>query len=93
MNYKKIVSISCIIFRMIELYKRCWQVFFPLFGLFTLGSLQSYIYLFLEGRPYGCLISIILAVMAVICLLIGIIAFIFDVKDSRRKDRERGRLI
>jgi len=69
---------------MLDIYKRCWQAFFPLFAVFLLGALQSYIFL----EDYQIPVTITLLILAVICLIIGITAFVFAIKDGRRKDRE-----
>jgi len=71
---------------MLELHKRCWQVFFPLFAVFLLGGLQVFYYL--GEYKYQELIIVVLFILAVICLIIGINAFVYDIKDARRKERE-----
>jgi hypothetical protein len=72
---------------MLEFSKRCWQVFFPLFAAFLLGSLQSLIWL--NGKWYQNLISISLAFLALVALVIAIIAFVYDIRDIRKKDKEQ----
>ncbi len=79
--------LKCIIQHMLEIYKRSWQVFFSLFGIFLLLALQSYIFL----EDYQIPVTITLLILAVICLIIGIIAFVYDIKDGRQKDKERKR--
>lgn len=76
----------CIIRNMIELYKRCWQVFLPLFAIFLIGILQVFYYL--DEYKYQGVVIAILLILAVICLIIGITAFVYAIKDARRKDRE-----
>jgi len=77
--------IICIIRHMLEIYKQCWKVFFPLFGVFLLGGVQTYIFL----KDYQIPVTITLLILAVICLIIGIIAFVYDIQDAHRKDKER----
>lgn len=72
---------------MLEVYKRSWQVFFPLFGAFVLGAIQTYIFL----KDSQIAVTIILLILAVICLMIGVIALIYDIKDALSKDREKKR--
>lgn len=72
---------------MLEVYKRSWQVFFPLFGAFVLGAIQTYIFF----KDPQIAVTIILLILAAICLIIGIIAFVYDIKDALRKDREKKR--
>lgn len=71
---------------MLEFYKRCWQVFLPLFAIFLVGGLQALFYL--EKYEYQWVIIAILLILAVICLIIGIFALVSAVKDGLRKDRE-----
>ena len=78
--------VRCIIRNMLELSKRCWQVFLLLFALFLLGGLQVFYYL--DEYTYQGVIIAILLILAVIYLIIGIAALVYDFKDARRKDRE-----
>ena len=71
---------------MLELYKRCWQVFLSLFAIFLVGGLQAFY--FLDEYKYQWVVIAILLILAVICLIIGITAFVYAIKDARRKDRE-----
>ena len=71
---------------MLELYKRCWQVFLPLFALFLISGLQAFYYL--DEYKYQWVIIAILLTLAVICLIVGITALIYAIKDGFRKDRE-----
>ena len=71
---------------MLDLYKRCWQVFLPLFALFLVGGLQAFYYL--DEYKYQWVVIAILLILAVICLIIGITAFVYAIRDARRKDRE-----
>jgi len=73
-----------------EFSKRCWQVFFPLFVAFLLGSLQSL--LWLNDKWYQNLVSISLASLALVSLVIAITAFVYDIRDIRKKDKERKNL-
>ncbi len=81
-----LTSLRCIIRNMLELYKRCWQVFLPLFTLFLISGLQAFYYL--DEYKYQWVIITILLILAVICLIIGITAFVYTFKDARRKGRE-----
>lgn len=72
------------ILNMLELNKRCWQVFIPAFVVLLGLSLNAYIWLI----DYRVLITIILLTLAIICLIIGITAFVYDIKDARRQKRE-----
>ncbi len=71
-----------IIYRMLELAKR-W-------GPYFLGASVGW-----TGLGFGCLIqhwqilASILFVLASICLIITIIAFIYDIKDARQKDYKK----
>ena len=76
-----------IIQHMLEVYKRSWQVFFPLFGVFLLGAVQTYIFL----EDYQIPITITLLILAMICIIIGIIVFVYDIKNAHRRDKERKR--
>ena len=69
---------------MLDIYKRCWQVFIPAFVVLLGLSLNASIWL----KDYRVLIATIFLTLAVICLIIGITAFVFAIKDGRRKDRE-----
>lgn len=61
-------------------------ILFPLWCLFAFGSSKLY---FLED--YQIPVTITLLILAVICLIIGIIAFVYYIKDGRQKDKERKR--
>jgi len=69
---------------MLELHKRCWQVFIPAFVVLLGLSLNAYIWLI----DYRVLSTTILLTLAIICLIIGITAFVYDIKDARRQKRE-----
>ena len=69
-----------------EFSKRCWQVFFPLFVAFLLGSLQSL--LWLNDKWYQNFVSISLAFLALVALVISVIAFVYDFKDTRKKEQK-----
>lgn len=87
MNFKKRFNYNSIWFtirRMLELYKRAWQVFFPLFAVFIGLALNGWIFL----KNYHVPITIILLFFALICLVIGIITFVYDIRDARRKDKK-----
>jgi len=71
---------------MIELYKRCWQIFYPLFAVFLLGSLQAYIYL--NNNPHQCLIIVILLLLSALAFIIATFAFVTDFRDAKKKERE-----
>ena len=93
MNFKKRFShnsIWRIMHRMLELYKRSWQVFFPLFAVFICASVQLLIYFpsWLSLKDYKIIILFILLFFALICLVIGIITFVYDIRDARRKDKK-----
>jgi len=69
---------------MLELYKRCWQIFIPAFvGLSGLAVTTWILF-----DDYRIPVTIILLILASVCLVIGIIAFVYDIKDARRKDKE-----
>jgi predicted RND superfamily exporter protein len=70
---------------MLEIYKRSWQVFFPLFGVFLLGAIQAYIFM----EDYQFPVTITLLILATICLIIGMIALICHIRHARRKDKDR----
>jgi len=76
--------IKRIIQHMLEVYKRALQVFFPLFGLFLLGAVQTYIFM----EDYRIPVTIILLILAMISLIIATITFIYHIKDARRNDKE-----
>ena len=71
---------------MLELSKRCWQVFLPLFAVFLLGSLQSPIWL--NGKWYQNLFTILLASLALVAFVIAVIALFHDIRDTLKKDKE-----
>jgi len=74
---------------MIEFYKRWWQVFLPLFAVFGLGSLQAFYYL--DKCSYQWIVITVLFILAIICLIIGIIGFIKVFRDACREEREKKR--
>lgn len=77
------------IHHMLEVYKRCWVVFFPVFVALLALALQALIFL---KNP--ALVTLILLALAMVCLIIGITAFVYDIKDGRKRDRdERNRNI
>jgi len=71
---------------MIEFYKRCWQVFLPLFAVFSLGSLQAFYYLNEYSHQWAVIVSLV--IVAIICLIIGLIGFINTLKDAQKKERK-----
>ena len=71
---------------MLDIYKRCWQVFLPLFAIFLVGGLQAFY--FLDEYKYQWVVIAILLILAVICLIIGISALVYAIKDGLRRDRE-----
>ncbi|MBM3142998.1 MAG: hypothetical protein FJ005_08195 [Chloroflexi bacterium] len=83
---RAIASVWCIICTMLELYKRCWVAFFPIFAVCMGLALQAYIWL--DNKPYQYTAIIIFLLMAIIALIIGIIAFVYDIQYCRRKDKE-----
>jgi len=78
-----------IIQRMLEVYKRSWQVFFPIFASLVLGAVGALI--LLDGKTCQNPVLILVGILAVVAFVIGIIAYISDIKDGLRKDRERKR--
>jgi hypothetical protein len=80
-----LVAQKGIIHRMIEFYKRCWVVFLPLFSVLLLGAIQTWIML----EKYRDIATFILLISAGICLIIGIVAFICDFGDARKKEYDK----
>ena len=76
----------CIIRRMLELYKRTWQVFFPVFAALLLGAVGNIIWL--NDKWYMPLIAIVLGILALIFLVMATMGYIYDYRDARRKDKE-----
>lgn len=83
----------CIIYKlwpriqmMIELYKRCWQVFYPLFAVFIGLALQ--VEVFLEEWYYQCLTIIILLSVSALAFIIATFAFVSDIREARKKERK-----
>lgn len=71
---------------MLDFARRTWKIFIPAFAVLIVGSVSALIWL--DGKWYHYLISISLAILALIALIIGLIAFIYDFKDTHRKDKE-----
>ncbi len=75
------MNLKRIIWRMLEIYKWAWRVFFPLWASFLIASALTY-----AGKL--CLIALILLILAIICLIIAIATITYHIKDARRKERE-----
>ena len=73
--------------RMLELAKR-WGPYFLGAFVASLGlSLQAYI--FLDGKCYQFTLIATFMVIAVLCLAMAAIAFVYDFREARRKDYEQ----
>ena len=79
--------VRCIIQRMRDFARRVWSICLSLFGVFLIGSLQALI--FLNDKSYQFLVSISLIILALICLVIGVVMLIYDFKTTRRKDSQQ----
>ncbi len=75
LHWKRIIK------RMLELYTWSWRIFLPMFASFSLGSIAAYI-----GKQH--LIALISLLLAMICLIIGVLSYIKCIREARRKDRE-----
>jgi hypothetical protein len=73
-----------IICRMLDFYRRTWQVFFGLFGALLLGAIQ--IVVWLNDQWYMPLMAISVSILALICLMMALIGYINDYRDARRKE-------
>jgi uncharacterized membrane protein len=67
-----------------EIARIVWSVGFPVFAVFAVGATTPYC--FLQGEWYEYLISGLLALMAIICLIISIYAFIYDYRQTWLKE-------
>ena len=75
-----------IIYRMLELAKRWGPYFLGAFAVLAVGGCAPLYYL--NGKSYQLPLSITLWTLSFICLIIATIAFVYDVKDARRKDKK-----
>lgn len=79
-----LLFIKHIIRRMVELARRIWSILIPAFvGLIGISLYTIY---WLDGKWYQALVSISLAILALICLVIGVIMLIYDFKTTWRKE-------
>lgn len=69
-----------IIYRMLEVYKRAWYVFFPLWASFTIASAIAY------TAQWG-LVALILLLLSIICLVIAIATLICHIRFGLRTDK------
>ena len=83
----KVVKFGDIIRRMQELARLIWSICFSLFGVSVGFVVQALI--FLDGKSYQKVVLIILACLVLICLGIGTIMLIYDVKTTRRKESQQ----
>ncbi len=79
-----LLVVKRIIQHMKELARRYATIFFSLFGVFAIGSLQAFI--FLDNKLCQLSVSILLAVIALICLVIAIKTSAYDLKSTWRKE-------
>ena len=82
------IKLRRIISPMIDFAKRWGPYFLTAFVVLLGLALQAIIQNWSFLDDYRTTTTIILFILAMTCLLITIIALIYDVKDARRKDRE-----
>ncbi len=78
--------IKRIIRRVKEIARTIWTVCFSTFAVLTVGGCAPLYYL--NGKSYQFLLSIIIWILALICLVIAVIAFIYDFKTTWQKDKQ-----
>lgn len=71
---------------MLDFYRRTWQVFVGPFIAVLIGSIQ--VLIFLNDKWYMPLIVIPLAVLSIFLLVIVIICYVKDAKETHRKHKE-----
>jgi hypothetical protein len=70
----------------IEVLKRCWQVFFPL-SIACLGLIIQ-VSAYLKEWDYRTPMIVVLLVLAPLFFMIAAFALTMDIRDSRKKERE-----
>jgi len=73
-----------IIQRMKEISRRLWEICFSAFVVLIVGSSAPLYYL--KGESYQYLVSLVLLFLALICLVIAIVAFIYDFRHTWAKE-------
>jgi len=68
---------------MLDLARRLWTIFIPAFFACAVGIVEALARL--NDKWYQNLISISLAILALICLIIGGTALFYDARDTYRK--------
>lgn len=78
--------IKRIILRMKEIARKIWSILIPVFVVLIGFIIQALI--FLEGKSYQTLILILLASLALICLVVGVTMLIYDFRITWKKEHK-----
>jgi len=73
-----------IIHRMKEISRKIWEIGFPAFVVLLVGSTQP-LY-FMQSNKFQLLVSIILFILALICLIVAILAFRYDFTHTWKRE-------